>query len=308
MTFCNHKDYVGILLAAVFAASFPATGRCQAPSGAPPPTFADVAYGPHVRHVLDFWQANASEPTPLAIFIHGGGFVNGDKSGLTRSGGNRAVLTELLSAGISVASISYRLLGQAPLPAAYHDGRLALQFLRSKAETWHIDKTRIAAWGGSAGAQICMYLAFHDDMADPLSQNAVERESTRLTCVATNAGQTTMDLDWWLANVPGYDQPHRDFMSEFAAKSEAEYRMQVLDVSALALISADDPPIFMSYRMAPDDPVPSENARGWKIHHVIFGVKLKEKMDRFAIDAFLKYPGARPDHDSLREFLIANLR
>ena len=50
-----------------------------------------------------------------------------------------------------------------------------------------------------------MYLAFHNDMADRDSDNAVDRESTRLTCVATSGGQTTMDLDWWRKHIPGYD-------------------------------------------------------------------------------------------------------
>ena len=45
-----------------------------------PPTFADVPYGPHARNVLDFWQAKSERPTPVVVFIHGGGFTSGDKS------------------------------------------------------------------------------------------------------------------------------------------------------------------------------------------------------------------------------------
>src|SRR5262249_50623872 len=50
---------------------------------APPdqgPTFADVSYGPHPRQVLDFWRAGTERPAPLVVFIHGGGFVGGDKA------------------------------------------------------------------------------------------------------------------------------------------------------------------------------------------------------------------------------------
>ena len=45
------------------------------------PTAADVAYGEHERQKFDFWQAKSDKPTPLVVMIHGGGWVNGDKSG-----------------------------------------------------------------------------------------------------------------------------------------------------------------------------------------------------------------------------------
>jgi len=158
----------------------------------PAPTFTNVPYGPHERHSLDVWQAASPTPTPLAIFIHGGGFRGGSKDSI-----NAHTLRQLLNAGISVATINYRLIAHAPLPAAHHDGRQALQFLRSRAQEWHLDKTRVGAFGVSAGAQICMWLAFHADMADAHSANPVARESTRLACVAASGGQTTMDVDWW---------------------------------------------------------------------------------------------------------------
>jgi acetyl esterase/lipase len=64
------------------------------------------------------------------------------------------------------------------------DGGRAVQFARSKAKEWNIDKARIAATGGSAGAGISLWLAFRDDLADPKSDDPVARESTRLTCAA----------------------------------------------------------------------------------------------------------------------------
>ena len=43
------------------------------------PTFADVPYGDHERQVLDFYQAKTDKPAPVLFFIHGGGWVTGDK-------------------------------------------------------------------------------------------------------------------------------------------------------------------------------------------------------------------------------------
>jgi hypothetical protein len=268
------------------------------------PTFKDVAYGPHTRNVLDFWQAESADPTPLVVYIHGGGFRGGDKASIPTG-----TLRALLAARISVAALHYRLVDQAPLPAAHDDCRRGLQFLRSKSAEWNLDKTRIGAFGGSAGAQLCMYLAFHDEMAQPDSPDPIARESTRLTCVATNGGQTTMDVSWWKEHIPGYASPHRDFKETFGAETEDEYLKRAAEVSALSLITKDDPPIHMSYGMTPDGPVPTEpgRAEGWKVHHVAFGVELKKRMDALGIEAPLLYPGVKDHYGSNVEFFKAKL-
>ena len=104
------------------------------------------------------------------------------------------MIEECRKSGISVASISYRYTTTAMLPAPHQDGARAIQFLRSKAKEWNLDASRVAAYGGSAGAGITLWLAFHDDMAeDPKSDDPIVRESTRLCCAATFGGQTTYD-------------------------------------------------------------------------------------------------------------------
>ena len=117
-----------------------------------------------------------------------------------------------------------------------------------------------------------------------------------------------MDQEWWLKWVPGYDSPHRDFYRDFDAQTQEVYAERVRDVSALDLMTADDPPLFMRYSMAPDDPVPTEKAQGWKVHHVIFGLKLKEMMDELGVEADLKYPGAQTKYESLAAFFITKLK
>jgi hypothetical protein len=255
--------------------------------------------------VIDFYKAESDEPTPLAVYIHGGGFRGGSKRSV-----NQKVLKELLDAGISVAALEYRFVAHKPLPAAHHDSLKALQFIRTKAEKWNIDRRRIGAFGGSAGAQICMWLAFHDEMADPASPDPLKRESSRLTCVATNGGQTTMDINWWKRWIPGYEKPHRERIEVFGDITDEELHKVVQDISALSLISKDDPPIFMTYGMKPDDPIPTEarRAQGWKVHHVLFGIKLKEKMDKLGVEADLKYPEAQTTYKSITDFFIRKLK
>jgi hypothetical protein len=82
-----------------------------------------------------------------------------------------------------------------------------------------------------------MWLGFHDEMADLDSPDPVEHESTRLTCVAADSAQTTMDVAWWQQWIPGYDTPHRDFYKTFDVQLKAAYLKEVADVSALSLVS-----------------------------------------------------------------------
>ena len=270
----------------------------------PAPTFKNITYGPHERHRLDFWKAESTSPTPLVIFIHGGGFRGGSKEDV-----HTYTLQKLLDAGISVAAINYRLIAHAPLPAAHHDGRRALQCLRSKAQEWHLDKTRIGAFGVSAGAQICMWLAFHEDMADLASPDPIDQESTRLACVVANGGQTTMDVDWWKQWIPGYNTPHRDFYEIFGVQRQEEYLRKAAGVSVLSLVTQDAPPTLLYYSMSPDDPIPADpqKAQAWSVHHVIFGIKLKEKMDAFGVEAQLCHPGTRMIYRSIPHFFMMKL-
>ncbi|MEO5961071.1 MAG: alpha/beta hydrolase, partial [Opitutaceae bacterium] len=190
---------LGALVAAsIFAADAPApTPPSPAPARGfkrgPAATLTDVAYGSHPRQVLDFWRAPSAKPTPVVFQIHGGGWEAGSKS-------PPRGINEYLAAGISVVAISYRYTWQAqaegvtpPVMAPLQDAARALQFVRSKAKEWNLDKQRIGATGSSAGACSSLWLAFHDDMADPKSADPIARESTRLFCAAVDTAQTSLD-------------------------------------------------------------------------------------------------------------------
>ena len=286
------------------------------------PTHANIKYGEHGRNVFDLWLAETKEPTPLAIYIHGGGFISGNKEKVSQQ-----VVKQLLDAGISVASINYRYLSiDTPLPTSHHDARRALQFMRSKAKEWNIDKSRVAAFGGSAGAQICMWLAYSDEMAKPKSKDPIERESTRLTCVATMGGQTTNEIEFWKEMITGLMgseidteglvrplgglvDPEKVRMATWGSKTLDKANKKAARHSALNLVSEDDPPIFMSYGMAPSAKPPENKirVRGWLIHHVNLGIALKEKTDTLKLEAHLKYPGADLKYPTQNEFLIDKL-
>lgn len=271
------------------------------------PTHANVAYGPDPRQVFDLWLAKSSDgkPTPLCVFIHGGGFRGGNKS---VSGDT---VRQFLNVGISFASFSYRLTedGKNPYPIAMLDCARALQTIRSKAGEWNLDSRRIASHGGSAGAGISLWLAFHDDLAKPDASDPIARQSTRLVAAGTTNGQSTYDMrtfrEWFgLPNLA----PHPALKDFYAVKTEADWkseRVQKLmhDASAITHLTADDVPVFMVYERG-DVPVDASTSAGVWIHHIRLGQKLKEAMTKLGLECTVQHNG----QDDLRAFLIRQLK
>jgi acetyl esterase/lipase len=245
------------------------------------PTFENVKYGPHERHVLDFWQAKSERPTPLLISIHGGGFITGNKVVPSQ------FLTDCLDAGISVAAINYRFSSHAIAPASFCDGARAVQFLRTKAAEWNLDPKRFAASGESAGAGISLWLGFHDDLADPKNDDPVLRQSTRLTCLVVFEGQSSYDPRFIRGLFPGKDihkvmplQKLFDIDPEKLDELPTEKYKLFEDVSAINYVTKDDPPALLIYGNPMDVPIATQRIG---MHHPLFGKVLKDKMDGLQI-------------------------
>lgn len=307
---------IAALLAVRLSAAVEPAPEPEAPS-AVSPTQENLPYGTHERQKLDFYKATADKPTPLLFYVHGGGWTAGDKRKLNPK--------PYLDAGISVVSINYRYSWQAqidgvvpPVKAPLEDAARALQFVRSKAAEWNIDKQRIGATGGSAGACTSMWLAMHDDMADPESSDPIARESTRLLCAAATRGQTSLDpkeLIVWTPNSRygghafGFMDPHniksRDTrFAEFLAKRD-ELLPLIKQYSPIELASKDDPPIYLVYTTPPAF---GENQKD-PTHTANYGVKLHEKLLSLGVQSEFVYPGA-PDvkHPTSEAFLIDMLK
>ena len=273
----------------------------------PAPTIADLSYGPHAANVLDFWKAEGDGPRPLLIYIHGGGWTGGDKE----QPADRFL--PYLEKGISYAAINYRHTGDFPLPAPVHDAARAIQFIKSKAAEWNIDKTRIALTGGSAGACTSMWILLHEDLADPNSPDPVLRESTRVAAAAVRAGQTSNDpkvIEPWLG--PNVLQHRMINMAvgektiEGALANYDRHRDLYVEFSPYNHLTADDPPLLMTY--GNNMTLPSEDA-GHGIHHPVYGVKMKEKADQIGHETHLLVDGVSQSdkYASAQDFLMAML-
>lgn len=283
----------------VLAAPAAAQEKKPAPKGTPP-THENVAYGTHPRQVLDVWVAKTDVPAPLVLCIHGGGWVNGSKDGY------RASAKRYLDAGLAVAAINYRMVPEAtekgvqpPVKWPLEDAARALQFIRSKAKEWNIDKARIGATGGSAGGCSSLWLAFHDDLADPKSADPVARESTRLFCAAVTGAQTTLDpkpLREWMPNAKygGHafgvtGKEGRD--SAFAAFHDQREKLLpwITEYSPISHVTKDDPPIFLEYPSQKKPAVKGE-PQDDPTHSALLGLILMEKLKEKGVEGILVYP------------------
>jgi acetyl esterase/lipase len=103
--------------------------------------------------------ANALLPLPLVVRIHGGGFSSGDKAGEETGPAANAILAK----GYALASVNYRLSGQALFPAGVQDVKAAVRWLRAHAAEYGLDTDRFASWGESAGGYMAVMLGVTGD-------------------------------------------------------------------------------------------------------------------------------------------------
>ncbi len=274
-------------------------------------THKDVKYGDHEKQAFDIWLAKAEDgkATPLVIYIHGGGFRGGDKRGISGK-----VVQSYLDQGISFASMNYRLSDVGPYPVMMNDSARGLQFIRSKAEEWNLDSKKIACYGGSAGAGISLWLGFHEDLADPKSEDPIARQSTRIVAAATQNGQSTYDMrtfrEWF--GVPNL-KPESALIPFYAIKSEEDWDTErvkklMTDASPISHLSKDDVPVFMAYGKG-DVPVDENSSGGLWVHHARLGIKLKEAMDKLGVECHVTWrDNPSKDYRDMHAFLSEKVK
>lgn len=283
----------------------------------PPPTTRNIRYGPHWQHTFDFYRAESDAPTPLLVMIHGGGWGALDKS---RTWGMQA---KMMSHGISLAAVNYRYCGEArragvkpPVQWPLHDAARAIQTMRHMAAKLNVDPQRVAAMGGSAGACTSLWLALHDDLADPESDDPVARQSTRLWCAGGAGAQTSLDphqIREWIPTCVYGGHAFGFFDKDTTKRFQRFYdsRAQIMDwvkeYSPYELADADDPAIYMDYFPRGLEPAPNE--KGWATHSPLFGIGLKKRLDELGVECYLRYkdkPSAK--YDDLVDFMVQKLK
>lgn len=289
-------------------ASFAQEGETKAKADLPKADIANGKYGQFERNVFDLWKPDSKKPTPLVIYIHGGGFVNGSKENLSAN-----LLNHLLKNGFAVMAINYRLLPNTHYPDNYMDCVRAIQYARSNAKDWNIDKTKVAAIGSSAGALTSLWIGFHDDFADKDNADMVLRESSRLKAMAVFSAQTTIVPEVVKVRIGEVILKHNFVKGVFFGMTPnqvntPEGQKLFRDASPVTYLTKDDPPVWAMYSV-PDKPLTADSTTSDAIHHPAFGKILKEEMDKLGIEMKLRHKddGQNVNGD-LTNFLLKHLK
>jgi acetyl esterase/lipase len=186
--------------------------------------------------------------------IHGGGWLEGDKSSFTsRAHGVPGNIEDFAALGFVAATVNYRLSGEAPFPAALEDCRCAVRWLRAHAKDYQIDPERIGAYGNSAGGHLALLLGMTDPEPGVEADGPYRDQSSRVQAVASDSGPIDLTFQYEqgaLKPVVG-----RFLGGPPEGGRAALYRR----ASPLHRISTATPPVLLVYG-ASDEQVPVETA------------------------------------------------
>ena len=155
-----------------------------------------------------------------------------------------------------------------------------------------------------------LWIAFRDDMKNPKSNDPVERESTRVSCVLTYGAQTSNDFKFIRKYIYSGNDIHPSFYQFYNIKSVDDAKServikQMYDASSINFLTKDDPPVFLMYgAQLTVTPLPDGTDQGTYIHHPRFGEILAEKMNALEIENHFYYKGKKPDEDAEIMFLL----
>jgi acetyl esterase/lipase len=197
------------------------------------------------------WRADVAMPEgdgaarPGIVFIHGGGWVTGDK----RMGHSGDLPLEVARRGFVAISVNYRLATEAPMPACIEDVKCAVRWFRAHAEEFRLDPKRVGTYGYSAGAHLVAMLALAGPEAGLEGDGPYREYSSSLQAAAM--GGTPTDL-------PTRDLTDWEALQLFGGP-EASIRDRARRFSPITWVRADTPPMLLLHGAA-DVSVPFSQA------------------------------------------------
>lgn len=218
----------------------------------------NLAYrdGPSMQWRLDLaWTKDLQgKPQPAIVVIHGGGWLEGDKSSFaSRKHGVPGNIEEFAELGFVAVTINYRLSGEAPFPAALEDCRCAVRWLRAHAKDYNIDPKQIGAYGNSAGGHLAMLLGMSGPEAGTDADEPYARECSQVQAVVSDSGPIDLLYQYECS-------PLKAVVSKFLGGPPEGDRVALYKkASPIHQISAKTPPLLLLYGGA-DAQVPVETA------------------------------------------------
>ncbi len=192
---------------------------------------------------LDIYVPPGSGPFPLILYIHGGGWVSG-----TRHVDQSYVYMQVVSHGYALASLDYRLSGEAIFPAQIYDVKAAIRWLRANAATYKFDPNRIGLWGYSSGGHLADLAGTSggvSSLEDVTMGNA--NVSSRVQAVVSWAGPTkllAMDNEKLACDTYDFDAPDSPVTYLLGAQPQTHPTL-ANNASPISYVSNDDPPFLL---------------------------------------------------------------
>jgi acetyl esterase/lipase len=182
-------------------------------------------------------------PSPVILFVHGGGWVAGTKTGTP----GMSYFLDLARRGYATFSIDYRLAPTYTFPANIIDVKCAVRHIRANAAEYNIDPNRIGAWGASAGGHLVALLGTSDQSAGWDVGQYLD-QSSRVKVVVDMYGIHDLTTEYVVGNLRGLDR------MVFGAKSPTDPILA--QASPVSYITPDDPPFLILHGdMDPTIPV-----------------------------------------------------
>lgn len=219
----------------------------------------DVQYGTGAGEPLTMHLAKPkglSAPAPCVVFIHGGGWMFGDK---------KMHLPEIKAAaadGFVSATIGYRFAPKHRFPAQVEDAKCAIRYLRAHATEIGLDPQKIAAVGFSAGAHLSMMLGVMDSSDGLEGEGGCADQSSKVQCVVSFFGPTNLtntDINSTVARDILDEKSIRNILENFVGGKPEEHLDTLKTASPLTYVNAGDAPILM-FQGTKDNLVPYDQA------------------------------------------------
>jgi acetyl esterase/lipase/lysophospholipase L1-like esterase len=186
----------------------------------------------------------STDPFPVVVYIHGGAWVIGDKTDSEA----RGALNAAVAKGCAVVSINYRLAQNAQWPAQIYDCKAAIRYIRSNAQTYHLDPDKIAVWGASAGAHLAQFMGVTngDSNYEDLSMGNADYSSDVQAVVSYYgiSNLTSWNMCEWLSTIT---TTGKDPVTTLLG--DGYTRQQALDASSVTHISKSTVPMFIAHGM-----------------------------------------------------------
>lgn len=222
------------------------------------PAAKDIAYAnASATQTLDIYLPEGNGPFPLVINVHGGGFMMGDKS-------NPPLTDQLLAEGYAVASVNYRLSGEAKAPAQIQDLKAAVRWLRANAAQYKLNPDKFAGYGGSAGGSLVALLGTSCGVAE--LEGAELGNADQSSCVQAVVdwfGPTDflqMDTQFAGTSCPANHNEASSPESQLVGAPIQTVPDKVKQVNSITYVSAKAPPFLIQHGTA-DCNVPPQQGK-----------------------------------------------